>query len=263
MNYSGAAASFNSKAGQYDAARPTYPVALIRYIINRAQLTEESRLLEIGSGTGKATLPFAQRDYQMLCLEPGIEMGKILRQNLRPFPNTKVKTATFESWRTQRNSFDLIFSAQAFHWVDPEIGFPKAAEALKPGGWIALFWNLPYDPNLAVFKKIQKVYKEVAPDMERRHRRKALSKHVGDIRRDLAKHRELFSRQFLRQFIWSKTYTTQEYLDLLGTYSDHIALAPRRRARLYKAISEIIDAQGGTLRRQYTCVLAMGQKHLP
>src|SRR5258706_13838474 len=106
VSYEGARASFNSMAAQYDASRPTYPPALIRHVIERAGLTSGSRILEIGAGTGKATFSFAQRGYEMLCLEPGVEMGKILRRNLAAHRKAKVKTATFEEWRAREAPID-------------------------------------------------------------------------------------------------------------------------------------------------------------
>src|SRR2546423_702505 len=120
MSYAGLKASFNSAAQAYDAVRPSYPPGLVRKIVQKAGLTPESRILEIGAGTGKASLLFARRGYEMLCLEPGMQMGEIARKNLAAYPGVKVETITFEEWPVQKGAFDLAISAQAFHWVNQE-----------------------------------------------------------------------------------------------------------------------------------------------
>jgi len=258
--YTGAAASFNTAAEQYDSARPSYPSALIKKIIATARLKKSSQILEIGAGTGKASVLFAQYGYKMLCLEPGEQMGEIAKRNLKPFKNVRVVTKTFEDWRVQKNTFDLVISAQAFHWIDPTIGFPKVAKALKPGGWVAVFWNLPNDPSNGIYAEIQEQYRKYVPSMERRFKEKPLSEEVRELREELADHKNLFAKRAVYRFSWKKRYTSDEYVALLGTYSDHIALPTRRQNLLYKGIRNVIDSNGGTHLKHYTCVVAMGQK---
>lgn len=260
MPYEGAKASFNSAAELYDRARPSYPAAAVRRIIEKSQLTKKSRILEIGAGTGKASVLFARHGYPMLCLEPGVQMGAIARKNLEPYPNAQVKTTTFEDWGLQKNAFDLIISAQAFHWVDAEIGFRKCAKALKPGGWVALFWNLPNDPETGVYNRIQRAYQRLAPEMTRRHKQKSQSDHVAEIRQDLESHRDLFPLQKVYRFSWQESYSPDSYLELLSTYSDHIALPPADRDRLYDAIRKAIHSQGQTHLKHYVTILAMARR---
>lgn len=260
MAYEGAKASFNTAAEQYDAARPGYPEALIDHVIQKAGLTQESRLLEIGAGTGKASVLFAQRGYQMLCLEPGVQMGEIARRNLAPFPRSEVETTTFEEWPLRQEAFDLVISAQAFHWVDPEIGLPKVAEALKPAGWFALFWNLPSDDDNEMWTEIQKAYVAHANELSKRLDVKSLTEDVEEIEQDLDAHAGLFINRSIERFAWATSYTADEYINLLGTYSDHIGLEPSRRNRLFEAIRDVIAHHGGIVEKRYTCVLAMAQR---
>ena len=260
MAYEGAKASFNSAADAYDAARPSYPSAVIRRIVAKAGLHEDSRLLEVGAGTGKASLLFAKRGYRMFCLEPGVQMGDILRRNLKPYPRAKVLTTTLEDWPVQRGKFDLVFAAQAFHWVDPEVGYPKAAHALRPGGWIALFWNLPNDPNDGIYAEVQRAYKKHAPDMTRRFKDKSLSEEAEEMRERMAGFSEYFPWRYLYKTAWRKRYSADQYLQMLGTYSDHIAVPAERREKLYAAIRKVVDKHGGYLTKNYSTMLAMGRK---
>jgi SAM-dependent methyltransferase len=260
VSYSGAKASFNSAADDYDAARPSYPSAVIRRILQRSGLPAGARILEVGAGTGKASLLFAQRGYSMLCLEPGIQMGEILRRNLSTFPRVQVETTTFEDWPVERDAFDLVISAQAFHWIDPEIGYTKSAEALKPGGWIALFWNLSNDPADRVYAEIQEAYHRHAPDMERRQRVKSLTEEVNEMREKMASFSVHFPWRYVYRTAWNKRYSADAYIRLLGTYSDHIALPDDQRERLYGAIRGVLAKHGGSLVKNFSTMVAMGRK---
>ncbi len=258
--YEGAKASFNTAAEQYDRARPSYPSAVVRKIIERAGLKPGAKILEVGAGTGKASVLFAKRGYEMLCLEPGVQMGEVLRRNLEPYPKAKVLTTTFEEWKPRRGTFDLVISAQAFHWIDPELGYPKAAQALKPGGWIALFWNLPNDPDGGIYAEIQKAYRKHAPEMGRRQESKSLTEEVNEMRERMATFSKHFPWRYVYRTGWKKTYSIEEYVALLGTYSDHIALPAERRKKLFFAISKAIDGYGGKLVKHYSCMLAMAKR---
>ncbi len=260
MSYSGPKASFNVAAEQYDAARPSYPDALVERVVQRTGLGQGSEILEIGAGTGKASVLFAQRGYKMLCLEPGEVMGDIARRNLAQYPLAKVLTTTLEDWPLQPNEFDLAISAQAFHWVDPEIGFPKVAQALKPDGWLAFFWNLANDSEDELWAEIQSAYEKLTPEMTRRWSHKTLTQEVEEIEADMAAHAGLFKNRAIEQFSWSRTYAADEYIQLLGTYSDHIGLDQEPRQSVFAAIHEIITRGGGSVEKCYTCVLQMAQR---
>src|SRR5690349_14063941 len=133
--------SFDRNADLYDAARPAYPEALVDAVVARSGIRAGGRILEIGAGTGKATVPFARRGYAILALEPGANMAAVLRRNVAAFPAVSVEETTFEAWPGEGPSFDLAISAQAFHWVDPAIRMAKVAGALRPKGALALIRN--------------------------------------------------------------------------------------------------------------------------
>src|SRR5512135_2313694 len=128
---------FNEDAAAYDAIRPDYSPQLIEDVISFSQIPASGRIVEVGCGTGQATLPFAQRGYPLLCVDIGEEMLKVARQKLKAFPQVAFWRGAFEDWPLEAGTFDLIISATAFHWVVREVGFPKAAAALKPGGTLA------------------------------------------------------------------------------------------------------------------------------
>lgn len=125
----------------YEEVRPGYPAQLMRDIVERTHLSAGDRLLEIGAGTGKATVMFAREGFRIHCIEPGPNLAGILTDKCSCYPNVTVDVGAFEEWAPPGESkFDLIYSAQAFDWLDPEIRFRKCHELLKEGGHLALFW---------------------------------------------------------------------------------------------------------------------------
>ena len=134
-------ASFDADARAYDRARPGYPDPLFDDLVALAGIPEHGSVLEIGSGTGKASLPLAQRGFQLVGIELGANMAAIARERLARFPNATIVVADFESHPLPEASFDAAISASAWHWIDPRVGFPKVARALKPGGALALLGN--------------------------------------------------------------------------------------------------------------------------
>ncbi len=123
--------SFDRIAGAYDRARPTYPDAVFERIIDFAELESGARLLEIGCGSGKATLPFARKGYEIVALEPGPDLAAIAQRSLTPFPKVTLRSSRFEAWPLDHDGFDLVFAAQSLHWVDPEQRLVRARRALR------------------------------------------------------------------------------------------------------------------------------------
>ena len=124
-------------------------------------------MLEIGCGTGQATVSLARRGYRVLCVELGENLAAVARRNLASYPRAEVLTADFEDVSLPEGAFDLAISATAFHWLDPAVAYPKVARALRPGGVIALFWNehVHSDASGRFFEAAQEVYEREAPEI--------------------------------------------------------------------------------------------------
>ena len=249
--------SFDQVAETYDTFRPTYPPELVEAVIALSGIPAAGKILEIGSGTGKASLLFAQHGYSMVCVEPGENLAAVAARNLAAFPGVQFELSRFEDWQETTGVFDLAFSAQAFHWVPKEIGYAKAARALKPHGHLALFWNMypGFDGQLAA--DLDKVYQEVAPGLG-----SPLSATDEAIRQRVREIEEsgCFGPVSVRRFPWTKRYTTQEYLGLLNTYSDHLRLPEETRKRLLLSIGQVIEKYGGSIERLYLAVLYVAEK---
>jgi trans-aconitate methyltransferase len=253
---------FNSAVDDYDAIRPGYPHALIDDVIALANLPDNANLLEVGCGTGQATLPFAARGYRLLCLDIGSDILAAAARKLAAYPNVCFQHSAFEDWTPQTGTepFHLIFSATAFHWIPREVGYTKAASLLKKGGALAVFTNQHPEPYTGFFSEVQAVYARYSPFF------KTPTSHPA---KEMAFQTEaayiqstgLFTSVTVRTYPWSWTYTAAEYVRLLNTYSDHLAMPADQRARLYQEITALIDrSYGGKVERPYLSLLYLAKK---
>jgi SAM-dependent methyltransferase len=135
--------SFGGVAELYDRSRPSYPEALVDGVLEYAGAGESDRAIEVGSGTGKATVLFAARGLNVVGIEPSAEMAQIARRNCAAYPNVTIEQTEFERWRPSGHEFRLVFAGQAWHWIAPETRYIAARAALEKNGALAAFWNVP------------------------------------------------------------------------------------------------------------------------
>ena len=156
---------FNEDEVNYDKWRPTYVPELFDEIIQYSGINETKKALEIGIGTGQATLPILKTGCKLTAVEIGERLAEYSRQKFADFSNFEIFNIAFEKFDCKSNTFDLIYSATAFHWIPEHIGYIKAYDLLKSGGALALFWNHPFvnrddDP---LHLEIQKAYDKYWP----------------------------------------------------------------------------------------------------
>jgi SAM-dependent methyltransferase len=253
-----AARSFNQVAEDYDRYRPSYPAAIFERILER--VPEGGRVLEVGSGTGKASQPFVEHGCSLVCIEPGGNLAAVARRKFSAAVSAgrvEIIPSTFEEWDLQPQAFDLVLSAQAWHWIDPDTGYARAAHALKRTGTLAVFWNL-YPPQASkVTGEMNEVYSRVVPEMVRKmdDTEEVIRMRVQEIQ-----HSGLFDPAHVHRFTWRRRYTAAEHIGLLGTYSDHLALPEEKRQRLFLALADVIEKHGGVFERQYLTVLFVAAK---
>ncbi len=248
--------SFDTVAELYDTYRPSYPDDLIQTILERTGIKPGARVLEIGCGTGKATVQFAQRGVLILALDPGRNLLAVARRNLQAYPNVKFCLTTFEDWPIDAGEFQLVISAQAFHWVTKDVGFAKVAQALRPNGHLALFWNMQPKEHGGVFEAITRAYAARAPELAAEQ-----NDYEGLIQQRQAAIHECgyFLPVETCRFPWTVRYSTQQYLGVLNTHSDHLRLSPEKRASLFDEIGQVVEAHGGFVEKSYVAVLYLAQ----
>jgi SAM-dependent methyltransferase len=242
---------FDEAAELYDQARPGYPAALFDDLAEVASIGPGCRVLEIGPGTGQATLPLAERGCQVVAVELGAELAAVARRKLAGFPNVEVVTAAFEDWPLPAEPFDLALAATAFHWIDPAVRVNKVANALRPDGSLAtVTTHHVAGGDESFFADAQTCYVRWDPDtptaLTLKPATEVPSSHYGLDRSDR------FGPAVLRRCEWDQSYTTATYLELLLTYSGHRALEPKARRNLLGCIAHLIDTDyGGQIIKRY------------
>jgi len=257
--------TFDSAADRYQQARPEYPAQLYDTLIDMAGLDAGDRLVEVGCATGKATLPLARRGFQIMCIEIGPRLAAAARHNLASLPHVTVINSAFETWHPPVGErFDLVFAATAWHWIDPTLRYQRAWQLLRPGGHLA-FWSATHvfpDGGDPFFVNIQDVYDQIGEGLPR----DATWPRPGQLpdSRDEIEQSGLFADVVVRHFDWEISYTAQEYLQLLDTFSGHIAMQAWKRQHLYAEISRRLQQRpGGRLRRHWGAVLHVARRADP
>jgi SAM-dependent methyltransferase len=129
---------FNEIAAEYDRYRPAYPDQLIDHACEVARVEPGDAVLEVGCGTGQLTRSLVDRGLRVVAVEPGRRLAALARRNLDGAGEVEFVDARFEDADLPRAHFRAVFSAAAFHWIDPDVGWDKAACVLAPGGTLAL-----------------------------------------------------------------------------------------------------------------------------
>ncbi|MGH8891427.1 MAG: class I SAM-dependent methyltransferase [Acidothermaceae bacterium] len=255
----------------YHRARPSYPREIIDDLVALTQLRQGARIVEIGSGTGQATVPLAQRGYVITCIELGEQLAAATRRNVASFSDVQVVNADFETWQPKQpaqpaqpahqpkqpaqlehEGFDAVVAFSSFHWIDPEVRYRKSADLLREKGklaFVSVAHVLPDDGD-RFFVDVQRDYEAVVPDDPKTKADASGPPHPDAIVRlsDDTIIRELkasgrFSSPECRHYLFDVTYTADEYIALLNTYSGHIAFDDGTRERLLTRIHRRIEAR--------------------
>ena len=254
-------ATFDQAAARYQRARPDYPDVLFDHLLQVTGLAAGARLLEVGCATGKATLPLAARGMRITCIELGPALAAAAREALAGYPGVEVVQGCFEDWDGPAGAYDLVFAATAWQWVDPAMRYRRAARFLRSRGWLA-FWDATHafppggDP---FFAEIQPVYDEIGEGLPLGVGRPA----PGELaeRREEVEASGLFEVVDVHHVDWEVAYDADAYIDLLNTFSGHIAMDDWQRDRLYGEIrARLAGRPDRRVRRGWGAVLHVARR---
>jgi SAM-dependent methyltransferase len=252
---------FGEVADAYDRRRPTYPQPLVDAVLDYSGLAGDTTtpVVEVGAGTGKASILFAARGVRLTCVEPSPAMATIARSNLAEFDNVAVVQTSFEDWKPEPHSYGLVFAAQSWHWMTPEIRTAKAHQVLRPSGSIALFWNVIANRGgEGLDRDLSAAYGDLMPNGMWRSvptdRVQANNWVIEELEGS-----GLFGPVTVVREPWHATYDSDEWLELLSTQSDHRMLDEGARDALFDRIREAVDANGGNVEVEYLSVGYLAQ----
>jgi SAM-dependent methyltransferase len=241
------AESFGSDAERYDRARPGYPDALVDQILAGAPASE---VLDVGCGTGIAARQFQAAGCRVLGVDPDARMAGLAGRS-----GLEVETARFEDWESAGRAFDVVVAGQAWHWVDPVAGAAKAAQALRPGGRLAVFWNA-FQPPPGLAEAFGGVYRRVMPGSPDIWSRPIVGMYLMMCGKaaDGIRQAGAFGDPEQWRFDWDRPYTRDEWLDQVPTFGGHSQLPSARLQELLTGIGAAIDTMGGSFTMQYSTV---------
>lgn len=250
--------TFNTEAEKYEKIRPGYVSELYEDIYDYIPINQSSNVVEIGIGGGQATLPVLVTGCKLTAVEYGANLAELCRKKFKEYPNFSVVTSRFEDFISDSSSCDLIYSASAFHWIPEEIGYTKVFEMLKSGGVFARFANHPYKDKgrEEIHEALQKIYSVYMPgSLKPNEYSEADAKKLADTAQKYG-----FVDTVCKLYHRTRSFTAKEYVSLLGTYSDHIAIEENIRMKFFSEIERAIDNSGGQITIYDTIDLQLARK---
>ena len=254
------ARTFDEIAELYDRARLGYPEQLFDDLFSLAGIDPASaKMLEIGCGTGQATLPLARRGCQLLCIEMGPNLARLTRHKLEQFPDVEIVNARFEDWEPNGKKFDLVFAANSWHWMDPRLRYAKAAALLRPGGSLVFITSqhaLP--PGFdTFFADIQDCYEAIG--VARLSWPPPPPDQVPDSREEIEQSGFFLDARAAR-YLSVHEFTADEHVTLMSTASDHRLMEPAKRDQLFSQMRRLIAARpGGRIRKDVLTILHLAR----
>ncbi|MCM1184082.1 MAG: class I SAM-dependent methyltransferase [Roseburia sp.] len=255
--------TFDTVASAYEKLRPGYVNELYQTLLDYIPINENSNVVEVGSGGGQATAPILTTGCRFTAVEYGDRLAELLKDKFKEYQKFSVITGRFEDTVFECDAFDLVFSASAFHWVPEKIGYEKVFSMLKSGGAFARFANHPYPAkgNPALSQEIEEIYGRYYYKYYNKKRET-----ISEFMEQQAKERAMIAGRYgfsdirYELFYRERVFSAKEYIELLGTYSDHIAIEKNIRAKFFAKIEEAINKHGGTITIYDTIDLQLARK---
>lgn len=272
---------FDEIAAEYDRRRPAYPDELVDQACRVAGIGSGDHVLEVGCGTGQLTRGLVARGLRVTAVEPGANLIALARQNLEGAGGVEFVNVPFEDVALPPGQFQAVFSASAFHWVDPEVSWQKAADVLAPGGTLALvqYFGLEEPRSQRDQEAALAAIRKVAPDVaaswpvyrdldatlagmeQRRGNVSAVWAWLGsyDIAQDYAG--RLFGDVQVAVMPRLVEHTPDELTALLRTMSFYARLSPGQRHALEREYEAVYERLGRPIRASTVAALVTARRN--
>lgn len=192
--------------------------------------------------------------FRLTALEISQPQVDYLESKYFEYPNFRAVCSRFEDFSADEASFDIIFSATAFHWIAPEVGYPEAYRLLRRGGVLAVFWHLAsiLEPPTEMLQQIRAIYREIAPELDDYLNIDA-AEELHQLRLKQIQTGALFHQPVSRVYRWEDIYTTQRYLKLMNSYSDFHSISSEKREEIQSQVAAYIKSKGGSIANRKRC----------
>ena len=226
--------SFKKSGNLYQKARREYPHKLIKYIKDKVKIEKESKVLDIGCGTGKSTIPFAKSGCSILGIDISRDMVKEAKKNSRKYENLYYRFGSFESLKLPKNSFDVVLAGASFHWLNPKTCYKKTHIILKDKGYLAIFWNSPVFRKSKVVRELKKIFEKEVKDFPADYEKieKEFLKNI--------KGSKLFEKVEFNKFSVNERFSKKQFIELVNTYAWVISLNKNKRKILLEQIKDML-----------------------
>lgn len=250
--------TFDRAADVYDKVRPSYPPELFDHLFDR--LPNDPSVVEVGPGTGQATARLIERGALVTAVELGPNLAMTLAAKF-PDPPVTVVNAPFESAELSLASFDAVVAATAYHWVEPTQRVERPNALLRRGGLVAIIDLIQVDSpsDGGYFERVQPIYDAFGQgkSTEQRQSAETYESAMPPIVREL-RASVLFDEPEVQRIRWDQTYTSQQYRDLLLTYSGTQMMPLPQRSEMVAALIGVIDDEfAGTVTRPLVATLTL------
>ena len=254
---------FDGVTDLYDIARPEYPGSLIDDLMENSGIKTNSRILEIGAGTGLLTRAFAFRGFSVTGIELGGKLAQKARVNLSKFTNATIIEENFDTEELDQGSYDLVVAATSYHWLDPLKRSQKIRNILSEGGTAAIIETRHIDNGRDTFPvSSQKCYLKWDNNTTAEFRLPGRDEVVNEDFRYSSEFRDGFEMTYNKNYEADVEYTASEYRQLLSTYSDIILMQGPSREGLLECLSDMIgNDYGGKITKSYVWQLFLMRKN--
>ncbi|MHC5726415.1 MAG: class I SAM-dependent methyltransferase [Nostoc sp.] len=247
---------YSPVADIYYNARPHYPKELIDRSVALAQLDSDASILEVGCGPGKATVAFAQFGFSMTCIEPNQDFYHLAQHNCDRYPKVTICNTSFEEWELEAKQFNAVLSANAFHWIPPEIRYIKTASAMCDNGFLILLWNLTPEPKYEVYQVLEEVYQAYAPSFVRYEGAQIQAEILRGFEQEILDS-NCFQELVVEQTACEVTYSIDDYLKLLSTLR---RVEPQAKELLFAGVRQKLEKFGDSLQLEFLSAVHVARK---
>ena len=247
---------YSPVADIYYEARPNYPQELIDSAIAHTNLDSESKILELGSGAGNATIPFAKSNAAITCVEYNREFCFQAQQNSKPFPKVKICQSSFAGWQLEKNEYDVVLSANAFYQLPQQESYAKAAAALKDDGFIILLWNLTPELKYEIYQSVEGIFQTYVPSLVRYEGKATQASIVKGFAQSI-RNSGYFKDPVTQQLECQITYSIEQYISLLRTLR---RIDSEVQKLFFTELREGLQQWGNTVELSFLSAVHLAQK---